>query len=156
MEKAVRKVEKELGVRVERMDVARHPEKEVVLSGLTNRYNVPVLYNRESMEFYHIPPARKTGNSDDDESKDAPPVHVSMDRIRAWAKGRLVIPPKSASRGRSVGAGAGEGMKVSAPKVITQEDNSIDQDEILEDLTLTPLQRKGKEAMKERTENLAN
>eukprot|EP00527_Entomoneis_sp_CCMP2396_P007547 CAMPEP_0198153540 /NCGR_PEP_ID=MMETSP1443-20131203/64678_1 /TAXON_ID=186043 /ORGANISM="Entomoneis sp., Strain CCMP2396" /LENGTH=173 /DNA_ID=CAMNT_0043819923 /DNA_START=262 /DNA_END=783 /DNA_ORIENTATION=- len=168
MEKAVRKVEKELGVRVERMDVARNPANEAVLAAVTPKSSlsksVPLLYNRESMEFYSLPSSssKRGGDDDDDATVGAtPPPMVNLDKVRAWAKGRVM----STSSRVAAAAAQTSGTKVSAPIVVMSEDNAIDQDEMMEtemeldmdmeDFTLTPHQRQGKKAMQERTEKLA-
>lgn len=144
VEKAVRKVERELNVRVERLDLLRNPETEAVLKSLSSRMTAPFLYNRESLQVYHVAPV-----ADDNKSRskrDAPPV-VDLDRIRAWAKGRF-LPPKSEPKLK--------GSKVSTPKFVVQDEGALEQEELLEDMTLTPLQRKGKQAMKERTAKLGD
>lgn len=135
MEKAVKEVEKELGVRVERLDILRDPSAEAVMSLLTQR-TPPFLYHRESCQVVHLTP-RKGGKGDRDM-----PVVVDRQRVRAWAKGRYLGAQNHAT-------------KVKSPVVIAQKDNSIDQQELLEDMALTDLQRKGKQATKERTEENA-
>lgn len=167
MEKAVRTIERQLKVHVKRMDLLRHEENDAVLKSIARGMTAPYLYNRESLQVYYITPTTAKNDGSDEEGIDGgsttkrhppPPVHVDMDRIRAWAKGRY-LPPKVEAK---VG-----GIKVFAPKVVTpQSDNNNnsgesnmevggDNDELLEELTMTPLQRKGKQAMKERTEQLA-
>ncbi|KAL7566221.1 hypothetical protein ACA910_011289 [Epithemia clementina (nom. ined.)] len=163
VEKAVRKVERQLNVRVERMDLLRKPENEAVLRSISRGMTAPYLYHRESMQVYYITPTTKKTDDDKNNSgegtaattstrKGHPPVHVDMDRIRAWAKGRY-LPPKVEQK---IG-----GIKVFAPKLARGQDSAMENDEeeeeaeILEELTMTPLQRKGKQAMKERTEQLA-
>uniref|UniRef100_A0A7S3P8G2 Uncharacterized protein n=1 Tax=Amphora coffeiformis TaxID=265554 RepID=A0A7S3P8G2_9STRA len=137
VEKAVRDVEKELGVRVERLDILRNPTAEAAMSLLTNK-SPPFLYHRESCQTVHIPPA--TGEAS---AASVVPTYVDKDRLRAWATGRYLSP--------QVGK-----AKVKPPQVISQDGTAMEQDELLEDLSLTPLQRKGKEAIKERTEKRAN
>lgn len=134
MEKAVSQVEKELGVRVERLDVLREPASEAVLTLLTAR-TPPFLYNRESCQTVHITPTTGGGKS-------KTPVFVDKARIRAWAKGRY-LPPASATI---------QEERVKSPVVLSQEEKAIEQDELLEDAMLTPLQRKGKQAIKDRTD----
>jgi hypothetical protein len=131
MEATVCQVEKELGVRVERLDILRDPTAEAALTLLTQR-TPPFLYHRESCQVVHVPRENKDGKR---------PV-VNKERVRAWAKGRYLAPLVNAAAAVD---------KVKTPVVLQQDDQSIDQDELLDDLSLTPLQKKGKEAMKERT-----
>jgi hypothetical protein len=132
MEKCVSKVEEELDVRVERLDVLRRPEAEAVLTLLTTR-TPPFLYHRESCQVVHV---AKGGR-------------VDASRVRAWARGRYLAPT---SNGGASSQSAGRGP----PVVLSQESTAIDQDELLEDALLTPLQRKGKQAIRERTDERAN
>jgi len=134
MEQKVKEVEKELGVHVERLDILRDPSAEAVLRLLTKR-TPPFLYNRESCQVVHMTPRK--GESDKDM-----PIVVDKDRIRAWAKGRYLPAQRDVS-------------KVQTPVVLSQQDNAIDQEDLLEDMALTPLQRKGKQAIRERTEEKA-
>ena len=136
VEKAVKDIEKELGVRVERLDILRTPSAEGAMSLLTSK-SPPFLYHRESCQTVHIPPT--TGEA----SAASVPTYVDKDRLRAWAKGRYLSPQLAKS-------------KVKPPQVISQEGTAMDQEELLEDMSLTPLQRKGKEAIKERTEKRSN
>jgi hypothetical protein len=129
MEKCVRKVEEALDVRVERLDVLRQPEAEAVLSLLSTK-TPPLLYNRESNQVVHVPKAGR----------------VDYSQVKAWAKGRYL--PTLASLSSS----ASSEKNLGAPVVVSQESQAIDQDELLEDALLTPLQRKGKQAIRERTE----
>jgi hypothetical protein len=62
-------------------------------------------------------------------------------RLRAWAKGRF-LPARGATA-------------KSKPKVIEQDDDAIDQEDLIEDMSLSPLQKSGKEAIKKRTEEKA-
>jgi hypothetical protein len=135
MEETVSQVEKELGVTVERLDILRDPAAEAALSLLTQR-TPPFLYNRESCQV--VSTSARPGEKVDPTMD----VRVDKDRVRAWAKGRF-LPPKSA------------GPRIGAPVVLQQKDNAMDQDELLQDMELTPEQRKGKEAIKERTEERA-
>jgi hypothetical protein len=155
MEKAVQKVEDELNVRVERLDILRNPASNAALAVLTSR-TPPFLYHRESLQVVHIPPsipAAAGGDGADEESKKkkrtASSIYIDQDRIRAWAQGRYL--PASFVQ-QAGGGGRGANKK---PIVLSQEDNSIDQNEILEDMALTDLQRKGKKAIAERTREQA-
>jgi hypothetical protein len=134
MEKCVRDVELELGVRVERLDILRDPSAEAVLALLTQK-TPPFLYHRESCQVVHVTP------SSGDSSKADMPIAIDKQRVRAWAKGRLLQARREAS-----------GKKSATPVVVSQEDNSISQDDLLEDMALTPEQLKGKQLIRERTE----
>lgn len=123
MEKVVSEVERELGVRVERLDIARDPAAEATLSALTNR-GPPYLYNKESCMVI--------SKSENPKAK----LVIEKERVRAWAKGRFLV-PKSA--------------KMGSMKVLSQKENSLDQKDLVEDLTLTKMQKSGKEAIKKRT-----
>lgn len=126
MEKVVSQVEKELGVQVERLDILRDPTAEATMSSLTTR-RPPFLYNRESCQVVSVPVA---------ENGKAQSLAIDEDRVRAWAKGRYLAPRSAKSR---------------APMVLAQKDNSIDQKDLIEDATLTPMQKSGKESIKKRT-----
>ena len=132
MERTVREVEKELSVRVERLDILRDPAAEAALALLTQR-TPPFLYHRESCQVVHMAPS--------DSTKKDLPVHVDKARVRAWAKGRLLQAQKD--------SGAKKGK---TPVVVSQQDNSLSQEELLEDMALTPQQREGKQKIRERTE----
>lgn len=123
METMVSQVERELGVRVERLDAARDPAAEATLRTLTQR-QPPFLYHRESCQ-----------------TVDA--SNMDKARVRAWAKGRIITSQSSAASAKS-----------KAPVVVAQEDNSMDQKDLIEDATLSPMQKSGKEKMKERTKEL--
>ena len=132
MEKIVSEVERELGVHVERLDIARDSAAEAAMATLTQR-QPPFLYHRESCQVVSVP-----ASSD---KKMASPI--DKDRVRAWAKGRIITSQSTSSIAKS-----------KAPVVVTQEDNSIDQKDLIEDATLSPMQQSGKEKMKERTKEL--
>ena len=132
LEERVKQVEKELDVQVERLDVVKDPPAQVLLELLASA--PPLLYNRESCQVIRVTPKQQ-----------AP---ISKQRIVAWAKGRRLAP---------VGNRAGAPGKVKAPIVISQEDNALDQDELLQELNqLTPLQQEGKKAIQERTNKKAS
>jgi hypothetical protein len=126
LELLVKKVEKDLGVHVERLDILRDPAAEALLTLLTRKMP-PLLYHRESCQTISV----STGS------------RISPDQVRAWAQGRLVTPMRV------------EAPKVKTPVLLNQDDKGMDQDELLSDMTLTPLQKKGKDAMKERSEKKA-
>jgi hypothetical protein len=124
MEQVVSELEKELGVHVERLDILRDPGAEATMSVLTQR-RPPFLYNRESCQTVYV-----QGEST------AP---IDKERVRAWAKGRF-LPSQNARAAKS-----------KAPVVLAQEDNAIDQADLIQDMSLTPEQKRGKEAIKKRT-----
>jgi hypothetical protein len=142
LEKEVRQLEKELGVRVERLDILRNPAAEATMAILTSKAP-PFLYHRESCQTIHLPPTMGGGGGESSRNS-AIPVHIDRDRLRTWAMGRYLAPQKMAS------------TKVKAPQVIAQDSSAMDQDELLEDAQLTDLQRAGKEAIRKRTEDRAN
>lgn len=127
MEKVVSQVERELGVRVDRLDILKDPTAEATMSALTSR-RPPFLYNKESCQVVFVPGS--------DGAKAVAPAGIDKERVRAWAKGRFLAPRSAKSR---------------APKVLAQKDNSIDQKDLLEDMSLTEMQKSGKEAIKKRT-----
>ena len=94
MEQAVSDVEKELGVRVERLDILRNPAAEGAMALLTGK-SPPFLYNRESCQTVHLPP---TSTGAGDASAASFPVYVDKERLRAWAKGRHLSPQMAKSK----------------------------------------------------------
>lgn len=134
MEKVVREVEEELGVRVERLDILRNPAAEALMTVITQR-TPPFLYHRESCQVVHITPAQ--GES----SKKDMPIVIDKSRVRAWAKGRLLQSKRTPT-----------GSKTKTPLVVSQEDKSMNQEDLIENMSLTPEQRKGKQLIRERTE----
>ena len=131
MEKVVSEVEKELGVKVERMDVVRDAAAEATLSALTQR-RPPFLYNRESCQTVSAGASSLISS-------------VDKNRVRAWAKGRIITTQSSSAAAKA---------RSRAPIVVAQKDNSIDQKDLIEDATLSPEQKSGKDAMKKRTSEL--
>jgi len=122
LEKCVSQVEKELGVRVERLDVMRDPPSQALL-GLLTRQSPPLLYNRESCQVISF------GGSK--------PARIDKSRVIAWAKGRYLPPRKQQGN--------------SNEPMLKGSSSANDQEELLEDLSLTPLQKKGRDAIKEGT-----
>ena len=143
VEQTVREVEKELGVRVARMDVLRNPANEAVLAVLAQQRTPPFLYHRESCQTISITPTATTSGNAKSKKKSMP-VAVDKERIRAWAKGWYLTTTGSMDMG-SAGKNA-------PPVVLQQEDTAMDQAELLEDMALTPEQLRGKRLMQERTE----
>ena len=142
MEKVVSEVEKEVGCQFERLDVARDPAAEAAMSLLTRERGPPFLYNRESCQIMHgspprTVPSRKTKDDDKEEKT------IDKARVRALAKGRY-LPP--------IGVKVNPNTKKSAPGiVVSQEDSSLDQTEVIKESSLTPEQLEGKRAMEQRT-----
>ncbi|KAG7370969.1 hypothetical protein IV203_019539 [Nitzschia inconspicua] len=150
MEVVVKQVERELGVHVERLDVARDPTAQATLNLLT-QHSPPYLYHRESLQsiFVQQDPLekkshKKKSNDDDDDNAKAVVPKIDKDRVRAWAKGRYLPPP---------GVKFGMSASKKAPVVVSQEDNAMDQEELeaIKDMSLTPEQLEGKQAMEKRT-----
>ena len=143
MENVVSEVERELGVRVERMDIARDSAAEATMQLLTSQQGPPFLYHRESYQVIHSSSYKENTfkkTADTDKEKE-----IDKARVRAWAKGRYLPPP-------GVKLGATTNIKSSAPVVVSQEDNSLDQAELIKESSLTPEQLEGKRAMEKRTE----
>lgn len=142
MEKVVSEVEKEVGCQFERLDVARDPAAEAAMSLLTRERGPPFLYNRESCQIMHGSPPRTVSSrktKDDDKEEKT----IDKSRVRALAKGRY-LPP--------IGVKVNPNTKKSAPGiVVSQEDSSLDQTEVIKESSLTPEQLEGKRAMEERT-----
>ena len=120
MEKCVKEVEKELGVKVERADAARDPDTAALLSLLTQGRNPPLLYHRESLQMLSVP---------------------QKGRVRSLIKGRLL----------NVGVPERKGKKGKPDALLVDDDAALDQQDLVEDQMLTPLQRKGKQSIRERT-----
>jgi len=125
MEKCVKEVEKELGVRVERLDVANQLEAKALVNLISGR-KPPLLYNRESKQIVYLP-----------EDAETPDIH----RVRAWAMGRRVKPyTATTQRGDVVPEGV----------LLDGEDNAIDQEDLV-DPKMAELQRASEEAIRELT-----
>jgi len=138
MEKTVREIEKELGVRVERMDILRKPENEALLALLAQQRTPPLLYHRESCQTVYLTPTKGSSSA-------GKKVYVNKDRVRAWAKGRYLTH-------HSAAAVMPDNNKVAPPTLLpSQERGAVDQSELLEEMALTPEQRQGKGLIEERT-----
>lgn len=124
MEKCISEVEKELGVKVERLDAARDPSVAALLSLLTKGKNPPLLYHRESLQMISVP---------------------QKGRVRSLIKGRLL----------NVGVPERKGRKQKTT-ILVDDDAALDQQDLTEDQMLTPLQRKGKQSIRERTKEKGN
>ena len=130
-------IEAELDVRFERMDIARSKEA-LLLMQLLGPDLPPVLYHRESRQTYQLrPPIAAAAVDDEALGVKAPTVKVDMNRVRALAKGRRLPVQRDVITGQPMYIGA---------------EGAMDQDELL-DQQLPPLQRKGRQAMKERSDS---
>lgn len=141
LEKCVSEVECELGVRVERMDVLRDPPSQALLGTLT-RLPPPFLYNTNSCQVIHVAAPRVVAVGSDDKPK---PVLIDKSRVRAWAKGRNLPPARREAANNDLAA------QSNSPVVLQRTENSQDQEELLDEVNLSPLQQKGKKAIKRRT-----
>lgn len=123
MEKCIRQVEKDLGVKVERLDVARDETAAALLSLLRGSNDPPLLYHRESCQMV---------------------TSAERGRIRALIKGRFLKVERQGPRGKKAGSAL----------LVSQDDDAaaLEQQDLLEDQMLTPLQRKGKQAIRKRTQ----
>jgi hypothetical protein len=143
MERIVRQVERELGVRVQRMDILREPAAEAVLKALTRQRTPPFLYHRESCQIVHVTPGR---GHDKKKKKNVNDIYIDKNRVRAWAKGRLLTKQTDTMQ---------DATKVNAPVLIRDDDDddtAMEQEELLQDMALTKQQRIGKRRIQERTE----
>mmetsp|Transcript_5134 Transcript_5134/g.10876 ORF Transcript_5134/g.10876 Transcript_5134/m.10876 type:complete len:195 (-) Transcript_5134:135-719(-) len=125
VERMVSQVEKELGVKVERFDVMRDRNARLLFDRLDvqSKQQLPLLYNRESRQCVF-------GMTD-------------KNRVRAWAKGRWLsadYKPTLPAEFYSIEKEDAEGL-------------GDDEEVMMEDEDLTPLQKKGKNAMRDRLES---
>lgn len=128
MEKMISKLEKENGIRVERLDImrdrmARKLYEKVVEGNM--RASFPVLYHRESLQ-------RVYGLAD-------------KDLVRSWSKGRL-LPDLNAKNEKEMVVLGGDEDEMEG------EEMDLEEIELQMDQELTPAQRRGKEAMRRRME----
>jgi len=124
MEQVVKQVEKELNVKVERMDILRDRFARNLYEKIDEiefKGKVPLLYHRESRQSIYG-------------------LDTSA-RVRAWAKGRWLSPMRTVTDARGSGS---EGF-------LADEGEQVQDGEFVEDLT--ELQQAGKEAMLERRES---
>lgn len=127
MEKIIKSLEKETGVKVERLDIMRSREAKSLYEKLVEgnlRSPFPLLYHRESLQ-------RVYGLED-------------KDLVRSWTKGRLL--PNEDTKEKKVTVFGGD------DDADDMEDMDMDELEMELDEELSPRQRKGKEAMKRRME----
>jgi hypothetical protein len=128
MEKVVKSLEKEQGIRVERLDIMRDRAARSLYDKLVEgnlRSPFPLLYHRESLQ-------RVYGLAD-------------KDLVRSWSKGRL-LPDSDDDNEKEVSVLGGE------EGIPPEEEVDMEELELELDQELTPMQRRGKEAMKRRME----
>lgn len=129
MERTIKKLEKEQGVKVERLDIMRDRYARKLYEKLVEgnlRSPFPLLYHRESLQ-------RVYGLAD-------------KDLVRSWSKGRL-LPDQNINEKEITVLGGEDGGSV--PQ---EEEMDMEELEMAMDAELTPVQRRGKEAMKKRME----
>jgi hypothetical protein len=129
MERTIKKLEKEQGVKVERLDIMRDRYARKLYEKLVEgnlRSPFPLLYHRESLQ-------RVYGLAD-------------KDLVRSWSKGRL-LPDQNINEKEITVLGGEDGGSV--PQ---EEEMDMEELEMAMDAELTPVQRRGKEAMKRRME----
>ncbi len=130
MEKIIKKFEKEQGIQVERLDIMRDRYARKLYEKLVEgnlRTPFPLLYHRESLQ-------RVYGLAD-------------KDLVRSWSKGRL-LPDQNDNEKEITVLGGEEGG--GGPPL--EEELDMEELEMEMDAELTPIQRRGKEAMKRRME----
>ncbi|KAL7527279.1 hypothetical protein ACHAXR_001877 [Thalassiosira sp. AJA248-18] len=130
MEKVIKSLEKEQNIQVQRLDIMRDRAARKLYEKLVEgnlRSPFPLLYHRESLQ-------RVYGLAD-------------TDLVRSWSKGRL-LPDQDENEKEVTVLGGEEGVPPGG------EDDMMDMEELeMEmDQELTPMQRRGKEAMKRRME----
>jgi len=127
MEKIISSVEAEAGARVERLDIMRDRAARKLYEKLIEgnlRTPFPLLYHRESLQ-------RVCGLADEDV-------------VRSWAKGRL-LPDQQSKNEKEVTVFGDDNDAL-------EEEMDMEELEMEMDEELTPVQRRGKEAMKKRME----
>jgi len=136
MESIIKALEKEQGIDVQRLDVMRDRAAQQLYLKLVEgnlrsaTSSFPLLYHRESLQ-------RVYGAAD-------------ADLVRSWCKGRLLAPDtqtgeEQAKEAVALGAGVGADDEEEDPLDAEQLEMELDAE-------LTPMQRRGKEAMKRRME----
>ncbi|KAL3757515.1 hypothetical protein ACHAWU_010147 [Discostella pseudostelligera] len=128
MDKIIKKLEKEQNIQVERLDIMRDRYARKLYEKLVEgdlRSPFPLLYHRESLQ-------RVYGLAD-------------KDLVRSWSKGRL-LPDQNVNEKEITVLGGEDG---SVPQ---EEEMDMEELEMEMDAELTPMQRRGKEAMKRRME----
>lgn len=128
MEKIIKSLEKENNIQVQRLDILRDRAARKLYEKLVEgnlRSPFPLLYHRESLQ-------RVYGLAD-------------TDLVRSWSKGRLL--PDDNGEEEEVTVLGGEGGELEGEEMM-----DMDEMELEMDAELTPMQRRGKEAMKRRME----
>ena len=128
MEKVIKSLEKEHGVQVERLDIMRDRAARKLYEKLVEgnlRSPFPLLYHRESLQ-------RVYGLAD-------------TDLVRSWSKGRL-LPDQDANETEVTVLGGEDSPEGEG------EEMDMEELEMEMDAELSPMQRRGKEAMKRRME----
>jgi len=131
MEKIIKSLEKENKIQVQRLDIMRDRAARKLYEKLVEgnlRSPFPLLYHRESLQ-------RVYGLADED-------------LVRSWTKGRL-LPDQSEEEETEVTVLGGGEEGEDAPMDMEMD---MDEMEMEMDAELTPMQRRGKEAMKRRME----
>eukprot|EP00571_Detonula_confervacea_P011349 CAMPEP_0172301138 /NCGR_PEP_ID=MMETSP1058-20130122/3085_1 /TAXON_ID=83371 /ORGANISM="Detonula confervacea, Strain CCMP 353" /LENGTH=185 /DNA_ID=CAMNT_0013011153 /DNA_START=47 /DNA_END=604 /DNA_ORIENTATION=- len=129
MEKVIKSLEKEHDIKVQRLDIMRDRGARKLYEKLVEgnlRSPFPLLYHRESLQ-------RVYGLADED-------------MVRSWSKGRL-LPDQNENEKEVTVLGGEDGGSV--PE---EEEMDMEELEMEMDAELTPMQRRGKEAMKRRME----
>ena len=128
MEKVIKSLEKEQNIQVQRLDIMRDRAARKLYEKLVEgnlRSPFPLLYHRESLQ-------RVYGAAD-------------ADLVRSWSKGRLLPNLEDEMKEKEVTVLGGE--EGEAPDEMDMEELEMEMD-----AELTPMQRRGKEAMKRRME----
>lgn len=129
MEKVIKSLEKEQKIKVQRLDIMRDRAARKLYEKLVEgnlRSPFPLLYHRESLQ-------RVYGLAD-------------KDLVRSWSKGRL-LPDRSEEEEKEVAVLGGEDGEPPQEMEMDMEELEMEMD-----AELTPMQRRGKEAMKRRME----
>lgn len=176
MEAVVRQIERENpDIRVQRLDILRHPENEALLHVLaasatttsssggsrsTLSATPPLLYHRESCQTIQIKPSSpaaasgKSKSSAESKKIKPPAIYVDKARVRAWARGRIGT-QAAAVGGSHVSRNAIQKNQSPITTTTSSENTDPEAFEMLEDLALTETQRKGKRLIQKRTEKQA-
>eukprot|EP00579_Thalassiosira_antarctica_P007664 CAMPEP_0201882674 /NCGR_PEP_ID=MMETSP0902-20130614/14342_1 /ASSEMBLY_ACC=CAM_ASM_000551 /TAXON_ID=420261 /ORGANISM="Thalassiosira antarctica, Strain CCMP982" /LENGTH=163 /DNA_ID=CAMNT_0048411255 /DNA_START=209 /DNA_END=700 /DNA_ORIENTATION=- len=129
MEKIIKSLEKENNIQVQRLDILRDRAARKLYEKLVEgnlRSPFPLLYHRESLQ-------RVYGLAD-------------TDLVRSWSKGRL-LPDDNGDGEEEVTVLGGEGGELEGEEMMDMEEMELEMD-----AELSPMQRRGKEAMKRRME----
>lgn len=171
MEQIVSQIEQECHVKVQRLDVLRHPENEAVLTMVTNSIRTasptptsssttniqpqpPLLYHRESRQVYQVLATTPTSSSSSSSTSKASITtsfkpYIDKEQIRAWAKGRYLSSFIGGSRTTTIQ----QQYDNTKSNTNNNEEDNIDSniELLLDEMALSPEQLKGKRLMEERT-----